>query len=65
MVKLFSPMRACALTRSAGVRLAICSMLAGAAPIEIDDAARRHEERLDAHDVVADVVDQLIVARRG
>jgi len=35
-----------------------------AALIDIDDAARGGEERIDAHDVVAHIVDQLVVARR-
>ena len=34
-------------------------------PVEIDDVMRDREERLDAHDVVADIVDDLVVTRRA
>ena len=56
-------MRACALTRSAGREIGDLRHARLAPPVEIDHASRHEEKRRDAHDVVADVVDQLIVAR--
>ena len=64
MVRLFSPTRASALIRSGGLKIDDKLHALLAPLIDIDDAARGREERIDAHDVVAHVVDQLVVARR-
>ncbi len=58
-------MRASALCRSAGLRSLEVTQALFAALIEIDDAVGEIEERTDALDVVADIVDQPRVAPRA